>query len=199
MAEEFMMFDSVDGDREVTAADFAKFYSEIMTNGVLFRNHLPSLKVIKGAGLNTELEIGAAFVEGYMYRSTEPIEFTHAPGNLSFPRIDRIVIRLDRSLSERSIRAFVKEGVPATNPQAPALQRDDIVYELSLAQVRVNAGASTIATVTDERLNESVCGISTSTLEIPLDGDPAFGGMTIYVQPQSPINPKSKDIWIDTN
>ncbi len=167
MAEEFMMFDSVDGDREVTAADFAKYYTEILTNGVFHRNNLPSLRVTKGAGLTTSVEIGAAFIEGYMYRNTAPIELLHAVGNASYPRIDRVVVRLDRTISKRYVRVFVKEGVPATTPQPPVLQRDDFVHELSLAQVRVNAGTSVFNSVTDERMDQALCGVVSSIIEVP--------------------------------
>lgn len=167
MAEEFMMFDSVDGDREVTAADFAKYYTEILTNGVFHRNGLPSLRVTKGVGLNTSVEIGAAFVEGYMYRNTAPIGLLHAAGNPSYPRIDRVVVRLDRTISKRYVRVFIKEGTPATVPQPPVLQRDDFVYELSLAQVRVNSGASVINSVTDERMNQDLCGVVSSIIQVP--------------------------------
>ncbi|MGN7409973.1 hypothetical protein [Sporosarcina sp. SAFN-010] len=167
MAEEFMMFDSVDGDREVTAADFAKYYTEILTNGVFHRNGLPSLRLTKGAGLTTSVEIGAAFIEGYMYRNTAPIELLHAVGNPSYPRIDRVVVRLDRTISKRYVRVFVKEGVPATTPQPPVLQRDDFVYELSLAQVRVSAGVSAINSVTDERMDQELCGVVSSIIQVP--------------------------------
>lgn len=169
MAEHFYMFDSVDGDREYTAQDFADYFNEILTTGVFYRNQQPSLRVRQGTGLHTNLDIGAAYVEGYIYRNTAPIEFLHAAGNPSYPRIDRIVIRLDKSISNRYVRAFIKEGTPATNPQAPNLQRDDMVYEISLAQVRVNPGASSVASVTDERLNQSVCGVVSSILQIPTD------------------------------
>jgi len=169
MAEEFFMFDSVDGDRVVTAEDFAKYFHEMITNGVFYRNNVPSLKVIRGTGLENTVEIGAAFVEGYMYRNTTPFTLLHAAGNPSYPRIDRVVIRLDRNLAKRDVRIFIKEGTPATSPIAPTLERNDIVYELSLAQVRVNAGASMVATVTDERLDQSLCGVVNAVAELPTD------------------------------
>lgn len=212
--EEFFMFDSVDADREVTAADFAKYYHELLTNGVFYRNNLPSLKVVKGVGLVSSVEIGAAFVEGYLYRNTAPIDLLHATGNASFPRIDRVVVRLNRNIANRDIRVVIKQGVPATIPLVPALERNNLIYELSLAQVRVNAGTTAIATVTDERLDQSLCGVVSSIVQVPTDvfqqqwndfigsiqtGAPALGGMTISVQTSAPINPKNKDIWIDTN
>lgn len=167
MAEEFMMFDSVDGDREVTAADFAKYYHEILTNGVFYRNAEPSLRARRASGLISTVEIGAAFVEGYMYRNTEEIELSHSMGDSSYPRIDRIVVRLDRGIANRNIRTVVKEGVPSSNPRAPALQRDDLVYELSLARVRVNAGSGEINQLLDERFDQFLCGVVSSLIEVP--------------------------------
>ena len=213
MAEEFFMFDSVNNDREVTAEDFAKYFHEVLTNGVFYRNNLPSLKVSKGAGLISSVEIGAAFIEGYLYRNTAPITLTHASGNPSFPRVDRVVVRLNRNIANRDIRIMIKPGIPATNPLPPALERNNIIYELSLAHVRINAGASTISTVIDERLSQDLCGIVSSIVQPPTDvyqkewddflksiqlGAPALGGMTISVQSTAPTNPKNRDIWIDT-
>jgi len=213
MAEEFFMFDSVNADREVTAADFARYYHELLTNGVFYRNNLPSLKVALGVGLVTNVEIGAAFIEGYMYRNTTSINLTHTTGNASFPRIDRVVVRLNRNIANRDIRIVIKEGAPATTPLAPPLERNELIYELSLAQVRVNAGASVIATVSDERLDQSLCGVVSSIVQVPTDvfqeewdafigsiqsEAPALGGMTINVQTTAPTSPASRDIWIDT-
>ncbi|WP_438310790.1 hypothetical protein [Sporosarcina sp. FA9] len=214
MAEEFFMFDSVDADREVTADDFAKYYHELLTNGVFYRNNLPSLQVVKGTGLVSAVEIGAAFVEGYLYRNTAQINLTHATGNPSFPRIDRVVVRLNRNIANRDIRVVIKQGTPATNPLPPSVERNDLIYELSLSQVRVNAGTNVIATVIDERLDQSLCGIVSSLVQPPTDvyqaewddfissiqlEAPALGGMTISVQSTAPTSPKNKDIWIDTN
>lgn len=167
--EQFFMFDSVDADREVTAADFAKYYSEILTNGVFYRNNIPSLQTAKGVGLVSGVDIGAAFIEGYMYRNTTPISLTHAVGNASFPRIDRVVVRLDRNIAKRDIRIVVKEGVPSTQPVPPELERNDLIYEMSISAVRINAGANTIFSITDERLNNAVCGVVNSLVQLPTD------------------------------
>lgn len=213
MAEEFFMFDSVNADREVTAADFAKYYQELLTNGVFYRNNIPSLKVAKGTGLVSSVEVGAAFVEGYLYRNTASINLTHPAGNASYPRIDRVVVRLNRNIANRDIRVIIKSGTPATTPLPPTLERNDLIYELSLAQVRVNAGNTAIATVLDERLDQSLCGVVSSVVQVPTDvfqqewddfigsiqtEAPALGGMMIKVQSTAPTSPKTKDMWIDT-
>jgi len=60
------------------------------------------------------------------------------------------------------INIFVKTGTAAPEPAAPALTRTAETWELSLAQVRVEAGATSIlsAKITDERGSASLCGIA---------------------------------------
>jgi hypothetical protein len=169
MAEEYLFFNSVNGDRKYDMEQFATYFKQFLSNGIYHTNNVPALRVSHVSGLQTKLEPGSAYIEGYMYRNTEDIIFTHEAADPTNPRIDRIVLRLDRSVNARYIKAFVKKGTPATNPQPPSLQRDDIVYEISLAQVRINAGATTIASVTDERLNPAVAGLVSSLITVPTE------------------------------
>ena len=212
--EESSFFNSVDGDRQYDMEQFAAFFKLFLSTGLYHKDNVPALKVTKATGLQSQAEPGSAFLEGYMYNNTEDILLTHSAADATNPRIDRVVLRLDRGVNSRYIKAFVKAGTPATSPVPPTLQRDDIIYEVSLAQVRVNAGATTIASVTDERLDQSVAGLVTSLITVPTDEfeaewrawfdgikeqNPAYGGMTIYVDGTAPSAPKDKDIWIDTS
>jgi hypothetical protein len=214
MAEESSFFNSVNGDRKYDMEQFATYFKQFLSTGIFHKDNTPFLKVKKGTGLQTILETGSAYIEGFMYKNTEDITFSHDAADVTNPRIDRIVLKLDRGVNARSIKAVVKKGTPATNPLPPALQRDEIVYELSLAQVTINATATTVSSVTDERLNESVAGLVDSLITIPTDefqaqwdsfmtsiqeGAPALGGMTISVQAAEPSSPNTKDIWIDTD
>jgi hypothetical protein len=169
MAEESSFFNSVNGDRQYDMEQFATYFKQFLSTGIFHKDNVPYLKVKKGAGLQTILETGSAYVEGFMYRNTEEITFSHDAADATNPRIDRIILRLDRGVNARNIKAMIKKGTPATNPLPPALQRDDIVYELSLAQARINAGSTSISTLTDERLNESVAGLVNSLITIPTD------------------------------
>ncbi|MFG3710878.1 hypothetical protein [Micromonospora sp. NPDC047730] len=61
------------------------------------------------------------------------------------PRIDMVVLRLDRSTYE--IKEHVITGTPAANPVAPALTFDTGntgVYDFPLAEVRVNSGVTAL-------------------------------------------------------
>jgi hypothetical protein len=169
MAEESSFFNSVNGDRKYDMEQFATYFKQFLSTGVFHKDKIPRLKVTKESGLQTVLEPGSSYMEGFMYRNTADITFTHDAADATNPRIDRIVLRLDRGVNVRSITAQVKKGTPATNPVPPSLQRDDIVYEISLAQVKINAGATTIASVTDERFDPSVAGLVSSLITIPTE------------------------------
>lgn len=169
MAEEFSFFNDVNGDREYDMEAFATYFKQFLSNGLYHTNNVPALKVSHVSGLQSKMEPGSAYLEGFMYRNTEDLVFSHEVADVTNARIDRIILRLDRNVNARYIKAFVKKGTPATNPQPPALTRNDIVYEISLAQVRINAGATNIASVTDERLNPTVAGLVSSLITIPTE------------------------------
>jgi hypothetical protein len=207
MAELSSFFNSVNGDRQYDAEQFAEYFRQFLTSGLYHKNNQPSLKVRQGTGLQTILESGSAFIEGYMYRNTDDIVFTHDAADVTNPRIDRIILRLDRSANARYIKAFVKKGVPSSNPQPPTLQRDSIVYEISLAQVRINAGATTISSITDERLNPDVAGLVSSLITVPTDifqqqwenwfnGIQNQIGVRILTGSAEPTNVVAGDVWL---
>lgn len=168
--EESSFFNSVAGDRQYDMEAFATYFKQFLSNGLYHSNNVPSLLVSKGTGLQTSMDIGSAYIEGFMYRNTDIISFLHEEADATNPRIDRIILRLDRNVNARYIKAFVKKGIAATNPIPPELQRDGLIYEISLAQIRINAGATTIASITDERLNPSVAGLVSSLITVPTDG-----------------------------
>lgn len=170
MAEISSFFNDLNGDREYDAEVFALYFKQFLSNGLYHRNNVPALLVRKGAGVTTTMDPGSAYIEGYMYVSTELETFSHNLADNTNPRVDRIVLRLDRSLNVRAINAVVKTGIPAKNPLPPALERNDIVYEISLAQVRINAGINEIYSIVDERLDPNVAGLVSSLITAPTDG-----------------------------
>lgn len=159
--ERSYFFDSTDDDQRIyQAADFARFHSQIIGNGVSNAPNLPNLAVEPKENMTVILGAGYAFINGYMYENTSALDLTHDVAHTTYDRIDRIVIRFDNNPAERRIYAYIKKGTPAANPVPPELQRDDYVYELSVAQVRIIKGKSYIeaSQITDERANSAVCG-----------------------------------------
>ncbi|RNB90153.1 hypothetical protein EDM59_01520 [Brevibacillus nitrificans] len=170
MAEYYRFFDSTDEDqREYRASEFAEYFNLFLTSGVF---HTDDRLRVFGTGTNMQVlvEEGYAFLLGYMYKIANGAKcLTIANADPTNDRIDRVVVRLD--FNERVITAEVKQGVPAAVPVPPGLTRTQTVHEISLAQVRVIAGKSFIeqSQVTDERLNQSVCGLVSSLITIPTD------------------------------
>lgn len=183
MAEKSWFFNSAPGDPRVyQASDFAQYFGKVLSTGLLHINEVPGLQVkASGSDLRTFVEPGGAIMEGYAYENTDNVYLTHNLPEVSLDRIDRVVLRLDKKNANRHIKIFVREGVPATVPVPPALQRDNLVWELSLAQVRLRANTSTIssADVFDERLDRTVAGLVYSLISKPSMADIQTGGYAV--------------------
>lgn len=154
-------FDSTADDRRnYQAADLARYHAQIIGNGVSNTASLPDLEVTARTNMDIALGAGYMFANGYMYENDSTMTLTHAIADPNNDRIDRVVICFDNDPAERRIYAYIKTGVPGNNPTPPSLQRDNYVFEMSVAQVRIIAGKSFIeqSEITDERANASVCG-----------------------------------------
>ncbi len=164
MAQKSGFFDTtLDDPREYPAREFAEYFSLFIGSGIFGGG--TTLKVEPGGGHAVSINIGYAWINGYMYSVFgEPIILNLQESD-GANRIDRIVLRLDTSIRKRCITVEVKQGDSATVP--PALDRTGDIYELSLARVFVQNGKTIIdgSQITDERLDNEVCGIVTGVIE----------------------------------
>lgn len=172
MAEIFKFFNSAPGDeRWHYASDFADYFGSVLSSGLISNGDSPvGLQVNVNAGtMTTNVSVGKALIKGYSYENTTLLTLTHSIPEQTLDRIDRIVLRLDLKNASRFIKVFVKEGVSALEPVPPILQRDQYIYELSLAQVRIRKNTSSIVVsdIKDERADESLCGIVQSLITVP--------------------------------
>ncbi len=103
---------------------------------------------------------GAAVIDGRIFVIEDASgtgitkELSALPGSAS--RIDRVVIELD--VPRRSLTAKILEGTPSSNPAPPAVSRTKDLFQLVLADLLVQAGATTVASLTDQRADLSLCG-----------------------------------------
>lgn len=178
MAENSYFFNSSYSDeRTYRAEDFARYFESVLSSGIM-----PNFDGIRGAtdgeyGLNVTNYIGSlrvgvkaghAIIKGHRYELSGEERLTLRPTTgATVNRIDRIVLRLDRRASARYIKLFVVEGQEAYSAEPPALMRNANVHEISLAQVHITGGQSYIDKIVDERLDESVCGIANSLINVP--------------------------------
>ncbi len=169
MAERFRFFDSIDGEDErfYTADEFAEYFRQFIRNGIFTGRENLKVETYE-KDMKISIKPGYAWIEGYLYKiEGEDLILEHSIADPSLNRIDRVVIRLDKTLENRYVKAFILEGIPAETPKVPELTRNDNIYELSLAQVEIIAGKSFIESyqITDERLDKTVCGITNHLCE----------------------------------
>lgn len=83
-------------------------------------------------------------------------------------RIDRVVVSWQTINYVALPTITILPGTPASSPVPAALTNNASLRQISLAQIRVRAGTLSIrdADITDERLDESVCGLVTDRYEI---------------------------------
>jgi hypothetical protein len=154
-------FNSNGGDRIYNATDFAEYFGNLVSNGIFYRT-ADNLKVQAATGMNITVQPGTAWINGYNYANTTPLDLVIATANGVNPRVDRVVIRWDNV--GRAITLAVKTGVPASVPAAPDLTRTADIYELGIADVLVSKGVVVITSdaITDTRLNTNLCGLVNS-------------------------------------
>lgn len=157
----------VEPDRLYEAEIFRKYFAKFLSNGVYFGHYKNygenSMKVTLDNGLTIKVAKGAGIIEGADYENEEDRVFVlERPA--SGERIDRIVVRLDKTLAERNTYLLVKEGNGTT---ASTLQRDNNIYEICLAEVKVKSTTNISETdIVDKRLDTNLCGIVNSLISV---------------------------------
>ena len=162
--EKSMFFNSVGGDRRYKAEEFADYFNKFIGNGV-FPNPSTNCQVLSNNDMTIRISPGSAWINGYMYVNTGDMNHVIEPANSVLNRIDRVVLRWDKV--GREIYSYIKVGEYSSSPQPKPLQRDVDAYELCLADIRVNAGVTTIAQsdIRDTRHIDSLCGVVATLIE----------------------------------
>lgn len=95
---------------------------------------------------------GRAVVRGHLYENDATASVTLTAAHATLSRIDRIVLKLDRSA--KTIALDKVTGTAAGSPVAPALTRDNDIWMIPIAEVLVDPAVGVIAAgkVTDDRL-----------------------------------------------
>jgi hypothetical protein len=161
--EKSAFFNSVAGDRKYKAEEWAEYFNSFIANGV-FPKPSNGLQVLANNSMTLTVKGGKAWINGYFYYNTGDLAVTLATADGVLARIDRVVVRW--SLQSRDVTIAVNQGVYSASPTAPALSRDADTYELAIADVLVGGGVVKIgqAQITDQRLNNSLCGLVVGTV-----------------------------------
>lgn len=161
--EKSAFFNSSSGDRVYSAEDFASYFKKLVSNGIFYSVH-SNLQIVANGGMGIKVMPGSAWINGYSYENTEPLNITIDTADGVNPRIDRIVLRL--SAINRNIRLAVLKGSATASPTPTSLTRNNDTYELALADITVPKGANAITpqNINDTRLNSTLCGTVNSLI-----------------------------------
>ena len=166
MAEMGLFFESINGDRRYKVSELVAYLKPFFSDGV-FPNPSTGLKVVENSSRDMFiiLKRGDAWINGRMYRNLDDKKFRLDPADYASARIDRLVIGCD--YKNRRITSYVKKGVPSSFPTPPEIVRNNTLYELSLAEIKIDPGTVGISQsgITDTRLNTDVCGIVTGLVD----------------------------------
>lgn len=98
-----------------------------------------------------------------------------SPLSLAIDAADAVYNRIDRVIVEWTTPNYtdlpvvrILKGTFATKAVAPTLTNDSTTRQISLAKISIKAGATEIsaADITDERLDEAVCGLVTDRVNV---------------------------------
>lgn len=195
------------GDQEYGQEEFNRYFDNIYESGVsVNEDNTMTLNIIKEGNI-IKADKGFAIVKGFYLYNNSPKTLSITP-DPNYDRVDRVVVRLNMSNSKVSIE--VKKGTAGSKPQAPSLQRDNLIYELSLAQLLVPRSGS--ITITDERYRKELCGairpknlseFNTMIKEFTIKFDKWFnsqqakGWRNIFIQKETPEGSVPGSIWIN--
>ncbi len=122
-------------------ADQAEVQNRFRNTGVL-PEVAGQLLVTAPGGMFVTVAAGEAMVEGFHYKNTAPIALAIANNSSGSQRIDRVVLRLNRT--GNSLAVAILQGTPGGG--VPALtQLAGGTYELLLADITVNTGVLAIS------------------------------------------------------
>ena len=142
-----------DWDRKYLAEQFARYFSNFVSTGVM--NDVENqLKVTAGSGMTVTVAVGFAFIKGYWCYVDEPLVINVPLNETPSARYDSVRVRWNGVTRAIEVIYLADDIVNV---------RNDLYYDLQIAQVRVNPSVSVItnADITDVRSNTELCGLIT--------------------------------------
>lgn len=137
-------FNSVNHDRTYDADTFGSMFDGVINDGV-FHTWGDGMIVTAVGGMTVAVGTGRAWFNHTWTVVTADERLTLAASSPSMPRIDAVVLRIDKSTSVRRNRIYIKQGQASGSPSRPALENTSTVREYVLADIRVNNGATAIS------------------------------------------------------
>lgn len=151
-------FDSLNGDRKMSASSWRKMLESFFNSGIFSTN---DFYVTANNSMQITVGSGNAFVKGAFFPSSEEKTLNIDSSAGTYDRYDAIA--LEFNASERRVLLKVVKG--GTDSKYPVPTRTESVYQLFLAVVKISKGATLLTQndIKDLRNDNLYCGYVTST------------------------------------
>lgn len=156
-----LFWDSQGGDRKYNASSFERWLSKFFTTGVFAGD----CEVTAGeSGLSVVMASGYANTNGKVRFFDDSTILTLATADGYNPRIDTVVI--ERNDNNREITVKIVTGTPSATPVPVAPIRTGSIFQLVIAEIYVDVGATSISeeNITRTVTDETRCGVVTGTV-----------------------------------
>lgn len=169
-------FDAVNNDRTYSADDMNRPYKRIISNGVFATPQgeaSTDLQVVSAGDMEISVNAGAGIFGDKWFESLTVTSITVPDNTNILPRIDSVIVQIDKRASGRVGSIVYRTGSPASTPLEPEINQTENVVEYRVANVYVEPSATSIsnADITDLRGSSScpwvtslIYQVDTSTL-----------------------------------
>lgn len=157
-------FNAVNGDRRYSADQLGNYFKGLISNGI-FENIGNAFIVTSNNDMSINVGSGKAYINEKWIENDKTANYSIDASDTAYARIDTVVIRLD--YTARTISIKILKGTASPTPTAVSITRNNSVYDLKLAEVKVNANVTKITTsdISDYRLDTRVCGFVTGVIK----------------------------------
>ena len=162
--EMYGFFCSKNGDRKYSAEDFAAFFRDFFTNGIV-ASDTSYLQVREKSEFDLTIKKGVCYIGGKFFRPSSDLTVVIPESDTVNDRIDLVVIRCD--YAARTVYPAVIKGTAAAKPERPVMQRNTDKYDLGIAAIYVKANSLVLTDtdITDLRFDNAYCGILRSNID----------------------------------
>lgn len=149
-------YNAVSGDRTYDAEDMCRPYHRLVSNGVFATAEgTPSndLRVVSSGGMVVTVKAGEGLFGDKWFELPADQAITVPANTAILPRIDSVIVQIDKRLAGRIGSIVYRTGVAASNPVPPSIGLDSDIVEYRLANIAVAASAASISAsnITDMR------------------------------------------------
>lgn len=165
MAVTFGFYDSLNGDRKYHSTQLSQLFNALIKDGI-FMHVGEHMSVKEGTGMQINVGPGLAWFNSTWTRNDADFPVDISVSDLLLPRIDAIVLEVDKSISSRTNSIKVITGSPATAPQKPSLTNTADIHQYPLSYVTVGAGVTSITQANIENcIGTDPCPFVTGVLD----------------------------------